>query len=54
MYVIKLLKECELDFQVWKPRLTTLELEINTNQLGSRGLWALIDYVLIECMKVFM
>ena len=46
------MKECELDYQVWNQRLIALVIEINTNQLGSKGLWALIDYVLIE--KVFM
>ena len=54
MYVMKFLKECKLDFQVWNLRLTALALEISTIQLGSRGLWALSDFVLIKCMKVFI
>ena len=41
-------------FQIWNLRFDALVLKINTSQLGSRGLWALIKYVLIECMKVFV
>ena len=54
MYVIQLLKDCELDFQVWILRLTALVPAINIIQLGSRGLYTLTDYVLIEYMKDFV
>ena len=54
MYVIKFMKECELDFQVWNLRLIALAFEISTIQLDSRGLWPLTDFVLIKCMKSFI